>query len=213
MHAYTFFLFFLITTLHSGLDIRHAQESDLESIMALDREISWEHFKSLFLEYQGLPLAENPDALLEEDLLNDRKMFIEGINQQQNNYLYVATDTGRVIGFIALSKEETNLAINLIFVHKDYRNKKIGKRLLETALSLFSDTITCSLIVLDKNTQARKFYESYGFIQKELPEPLKQLYSPEYAHIYIFYELPLSKNHGERQAVRFGQNSLEMYDL
>jgi hypothetical protein len=35
-------------------------------------------------------------------------------------------------------------------------------------------------------------YESYGFIQKELPEEIKKLFE-DYWYIYIFYELTLKK--------------------
>ena len=189
---YAFFIF-LTQALYAEIIIRPALEDDLEGVMQLDREVSWEYFKPLFLEYTGLPLAENPDALLEEELVPDREMFIKGINHVDGNRLYIACDDNTIIGFVAFCKEQTTVNIDLLCVHKDYRNKKIGRRLLDVALTTFNDIDTCTLVVLDKNISARKLYESYGFVLQEMPEDLKQHFPSEYAHIYLFYTLNIRK--------------------
>lgn len=185
---------FLAHALYAEIIIQPALESDLEAALQLDREISWEYFKPLFLQYVGLPLAENPDAILEEDLIPDREMFIQGINQIDGNRLYIACDNNSIIGFIAFSKEQTTVNIDLLCVHKDYRNKKVGKRLIDLALTTFNDVQIYTLIVLDKNISARKLYESYGFVLQEMPEHIKEHFPAEYGYIYLFYTLNINKN-------------------
>ncbi len=193
---------FLTQALYAEIIIRPALEGDLENVMQLDREISWEYFKPLFLEYTGLPLAENPDTLLEEDLVPDREMFIHAI---KNTWLYIACENTKIIGFIAFSREQATVNIDLLLVHKDYRNKKVGKGLLNTALTAFNDIETCTLIVLDKNISARKLYESYGFVLQEMPNDIKQHFPAEYNYIYLFYTLKLRKHKAAAQ-------SLEAYE-
>lgn len=182
-----FLTFCLFSYLHADIIIRHARVDELEDIVNLDREISWEYFKPLFLEYIGLPLAENPDKMLEDELVPDRDMFINGINQSDGHRLSVAADNNRIVGFISFNKKNTTLTIDLLMVHKSYRNQKLGKRLLETALNSFTDIHSCTLLVLDKNIAARRFYESYGFVPQEVPEDI-QSHLPVYHYIYLFYK-------------------------
>ena len=45
----------------------------------------------------------------------------------------------------------------------DYRSRGIGRQLLHAALDRLSKTQDCHVVVLEKNNQARQFYERMGF--------------------------------------------------
>ncbi len=176
---------FVIQVLNSNIIIRPALESDLVEIMNLDRKVSWEHFKPIFLQYTGLPLAEKSEELLEKDLEFDKEMFIQSIHNQNNRYLNIAINSDKIVGFIAFRVEKSTIYIELIFVDKDYRSKKIGQRLIDTMISNFKNIDSIGLIVLDKNISAIKFYQTYGFKQQEMPKDIEL--PKDYPHIYLFY--------------------------
>lgn len=176
---------FVIQVLNSNIIIRPALESDLVEIMNLDRKVSWEHFKPIFLQYTGLPLAEKPEELLEKDLEFDKEMLIQSIHNQNNRYLNIAINSDKIVGFIAFRVEKSTIYIELIFVDKDYRSKKIGQRLIDTMISNFKNIDSIGLIVLDKNISAIKFYQTYGFKQQEMPKDIEL--PKDYPHIYLFY--------------------------
>ncbi|CDK30118.1 GNAT family N-acetyltransferase [Candidatus Babela massiliensis] len=175
----------VIQTLNSNIIIRPALEPDLLEIINLDRKVSWEYFKPIFLQYTGLPLAENPEELLEKDLEFDKEMFIQSIHNQNNRYLNIAINSDKIVGFIAFRVEKSTIYIELILVDKDYRYKKIGQRLIDTMISNFKNIDSIGLIVLDKNISAIKFYQTYGFKQQEMPKDINL--PKDYPHIYLFY--------------------------
>lgn len=185
---FTAFFFYI---LYPEINIRPAQQDDLEAVLELDRIISWEYFKPLFLQYTGLILSQKPDELLEDDLKKDRTMLSEGINHINNQRLLVACDQNDIVGFASYQKEDLNIHVNLIFINKEYRNRKIGKRLMDSVLHTFADTRSCTLFVLDKNISACRMYEAYGFKACAMPDAIKQELPADASHIYIFYRFEL----------------------
>jgi putative acetyltransferase len=79
-----------------------------------------------------------------------------------NNYLDAVTlrciknDTNEIIAFFGVA--ESNL--EMLFIHPNYRGKKIGKLLLDFAIAKFAVT---KVDVNEQNEQAVGFYLSSGF--------------------------------------------------
>ncbi len=89
--------------------------------------------------------------------------------------IWVAEEEGKIVGFIAsdgnwFSKREGKVvgAIHELVILPEYRNKGIGKALVQKAIEYFKSRglDTAELWVGDKNTQALEFYKSLGFEEK-----------------------------------------------
>ncbi|HCO39572.1 MAG TPA: N-acetyltransferase [Aquificaceae bacterium] len=90
--------------------------------------------------------------------------------------IWVAEEDGKIVGFVAsdgnwFSKREGKVvgAIHELVILPEYRNKGIGKALVQKAIEYFKSRglDTAELWVGDKNTQALEFYKSLGFEEKD----------------------------------------------
>ncbi len=91
--------------------------------------------------------------------------------------IWVAEDEdGKIVGFVAsdgnwFSKREGKVvgALHELVVLPEYRNKGIGRALIEKALEYFKSRglDTAELWVGDQNTQAIEFYKKLGFEEKD----------------------------------------------
>lgn len=86
-----------------------------------------------------------------------------------SNYSYFITikldKTNEIIGFAGFKKTLDTADIMNIVVRKDFRNKKIGKKLLSTLIKKAKEQNikTIFLEVNSKNLPALKLYENIGF--------------------------------------------------
>lgn len=89
--------------------------------------------------------------------------------------IWVAEEDGKIVGFVAsdgnwFSKREGKVvgAIHELVILPEYRNKGIGKALVEKVIEYFKSRglDTAELWVGDKNTQALEFYKSLGFEER-----------------------------------------------
>lgn len=86
-----------------------------------------------------------------------------------SNYSYFITikldKTNEILGFAGFKKTLDTADIMNIVVRKDFRNKKIGKKLLSTLIKKAKeqDIKTIFLEVNSKNLPALKLYENIGF--------------------------------------------------
>uniref|UniRef100_A0A7C2Z4C8 GNAT family N-acetyltransferase n=1 Tax=Hydrogenobacter sp. TaxID=2152829 RepID=A0A7C2Z4C8_9AQUI len=90
--------------------------------------------------------------------------------------IWVAEEDGKIVGFVAsdgnwFSKREGKVvgAIHELVILPEYRNKGIGKALVEKVIEYFKSRglDTAELWVGDKNTQALEFYKSLGFEERD----------------------------------------------
>ena len=90
--------------------------------------------------------------------------------------IWVAEEDGKIVGFVAsdgnwFSKREGKVvgAIHELVILPEYRNKGIGKALVQKAIEYFKSRglDTAELWVGDKNTQALEFYKSLGFEERD----------------------------------------------
>lgn len=74
-----------------------------------------------------------------------------------NNTLLVATLEGKIVGFVAASRE----SIAQLYIHVDYHRNGIGSMLLTWAKTQSRGTLW--LHTFERNTNAIRFYEHHGF--------------------------------------------------
>lgn len=101
------------------------------------------------------------DFLKEEDILFFRPLI-------RNEYLravdlFTIRIHGRIAGFTGLSEA----AIEMLFIHPDFRGNGIGRELLQFAVREKSVT---KVDVNEQNTQAVGFYQKMGFMVKSRSE-------------------------------------------
>lgn len=131
---------------------------------------------------------ENTDLdALERLYLNSRKDAFYWMDQQlftlndfvedtKNEKIYVAKENNEIMGFISIYEEEN--FIHHLFVDKNYKNKGVGKSLLDFAKNLY---FPMKLKCYSKNFLAISFYKKYGFeiVSKEKDIHLEDYYLME----------------------------------
>ena len=103
--------------------------------------------------------------------------FILRYNQIKSNFLhkiYVIVENDKVIGTGTLLIEPKFIHkcknvghIEDIVIHKDYRGKKYGKKMLELLLSV-ANTYNCYKVILNCKESNKGFYEKMNFKFKEI---------------------------------------------
>lgn len=80
-------------------------------------------------------------------------------------FIFEATEKNEFAGFIDLSLFENKGAINGFSVQKKFRNKGIGKKLLEFGIEFLKENGAqkIRLLVKKENEQAKKLYKKQGF--------------------------------------------------
>jgi ribosomal protein S18 acetylase RimI-like enzyme len=78
--------------------------------------------------------------------------------------VYLANIESKNVGFIVLSRHSYNLCGDFLWVDEEYRNRKIGSKLLEMAINLGKTEGYRSFIgdALSTNIQAYRLYERIG---------------------------------------------------
>ncbi|MBK2402095.1 MULTISPECIES: GNAT family N-acetyltransferase [Erysipelothrix] len=79
----------------------------------------------------------------------------------ENSNIYVSVEEGVIQGFAGVTE---GYYLAGIFVLKDYRNKGIGKQLLDYIKTRYDEL---TLDVYDHNKQAQNFYKREGFVVVE----------------------------------------------
>ncbi|ADC90171.1 GCN5-related N-acetyltransferase [Thermocrinis albus DSM 14484] len=108
--------------------------------------------------------------------MDDVLAYLNWLMRRDVAGIFVAKYNGEYIGFVAadgnwFSKREGKVvgAIHELVVLPQYRGKGVGKRLVEKALEYFRSRglDTAELWVGDENYQAKNFYRSLGFLEKD----------------------------------------------
>ncbi|HSW73905.1 MAG TPA: GNAT family N-acetyltransferase [Candidatus Limnocylindria bacterium] len=182
------------THLPTNIAIRPATMRDVPKLLDLDRRVTFDHFKQVFVNgYGHMYLGKSPDLFLEKELEQDTKDFPEIITTNGNERLLVAYDTQRhaIAGFIRFHKEnDTALEIDLVMVDASYRNQGIGKELIKQAVTTFSTVRTCFLYTLQRaNDGTHRFYRSLGFTNTGVgPEDKYTMHGCNYCDVYYRFE-------------------------
>lgn len=162
--------------LPDGISINRVQEKDILRVMALSNEIMDEFFRPLMLaEYPGNPFANNPELFnIFFDKINSGWVkHLESVTsgaENNNAHVLIASDNedpDKIVGFCAFAKKEDLIYIYQMMVSQSARNKGIAKALFKTALSMYTDIVSCQFKTFAYgNELMHKLCEHYGVINK-----------------------------------------------
>jgi GNAT superfamily N-acetyltransferase len=192
------FIFFSINS-YSAIEIRPAHSEEIPAVLELDRKVTYEFFKPLFIDaYQYLGLKRDVDKELEKELALDAQLFSELAQAQGLERLHIAWDTMHNIpcGLIAFHLEDTEIILDILLVEAAYRAQKIGKRLLQSMFEVFSNAAKVTVYpLIYNNSSTLKFYEALGFKNLGVgPADKLNIHGIPYSKIYYHFELTLSKD-------------------
>ncbi len=131
------------------------------------------NYRSLRLEYlQKFP--EYFGSTFEEENAREKLIFEKYIEEENpNHFMFGAFDDSRLIGICGFDRQARNKTkhrgeIVQMYVKADYANKKVGARLLISAINFaFTnqeiEQITLSFV--EGNVRAKTVYEKLGFVQ------------------------------------------------
>jgi len=121
------------------INIRKAKKEDIKFLVEIDKEankeIKW-----------WKPLA--------------KKEFLKFLTK--NNYLYVAAENHKIIGYQSAKMKENTLMLEDLYVKTEFRNKKIATSLIEKII-LDNKKSKINQIQFNCPERLRRFYEKLGF--------------------------------------------------
>jgi len=138
--------------------VRHAREKDLPGLFELDRIVTYEYFKPLYISsYAHLPVGHNPNYYLDMEIEEDKEWFPACIAKEVKDVLLVAHDTinDKIVGLIGEHQDSRDeLKIDLLLILKAYRGRGIDKRLVCNFLQSFPDAKSCVVYPFQYSNEA-----------------------------------------------------------
>lgn len=147
-------------TLHS-ITIREGLLNDAENMLRIQKEI---------IEEKEFLIADPKEF---NKTVDDQKQWIRHILQNSREIILVAEVDDKMVGWLVF-QSPNRVRLNHtgsfgMMVLKEYRNMKIGRRLLEALLAwaeCHEEIEKVCLGVLSSNERAIHFYRSFGFIEE-----------------------------------------------
>jgi ribosomal protein S18 acetylase RimI-like enzyme len=172
---------------YGGVDIlvRHAQRDDVERLLSFINILSKEQ---TFITLQGKQLTlENESRYLEDYLHKVENHTAVKLLVIHEDHLIGVAD------IITNGKIESHIGVLHIAISKEWRNKGIGKMLIEKSINEASKNITglqiITLGVFENNSAARKLYEKLGFKEYGLLPKGIQYKGELVDHVYMYKTL------------------------
>lgn len=116
------------------------------------------------------------DSIMAEEFKDDQQAYpnqdietIETSYGKIGDIFFVAKDKSKIIGTVAIKKEDDRVALlRRLFVHTDYRNKKIGMKLIERALDFCREVGYQELVfkTTSRMQGAIQLCQKKGFVQR-----------------------------------------------
>ncbi len=131
-----------------------AEEIDLENIYLLTADKKKE-FQELYRKYfdkfvERIPTGEEIDGFIE------------------NKNAYYLSDNNEIQGFIVFECHGITSHLRYWFVHPDYRNKKIGSKLIQLFFNIGENIKRELFWVIESNENAIKRYKHFGFVEEDM---------------------------------------------
>lgn len=138
------------------------------------------------------PFEYMPDATVRKATITDipqvSRMLHEYFNAQTEQIPYdeelleyagqghvlVCEEQGRMAGFLIYEMSATTLYLRYWFTHPDFRDRKVGSRLLRRFFEEGRDTKRQLFWVIRSNTNAIKRYRHYGFAEENMYDYVMQ---------------------------------------
>ena len=90
------------------------------------------------------------------------------------SHVLVCEEQGRMAGFLIYELNATTLYLRYWFTHSDFRDRKVGSRLLRRFLEEGRDTKRQLFWVIRSNENAIKRYRHYGFVEENMYDYVMQ---------------------------------------
>lgn len=127
---------------------------ELEDIYLLNEDKK-EELQRLFTKYFDKFVERIPDIEEIDELI-------------KNKSIYYYSDDSNIQGFVIFESHGATSHLRYWFVHPDYREKRIGSKLIKAFFSL-GDSVKRELFwVIESNTNAIKRYKHYGFVEENM---------------------------------------------
>jgi GNAT superfamily N-acetyltransferase len=127
------------------------------------RPVSEKDYRELILLYNAFVGSDRYSKF-------DNDSF-QKVIKSENNFVYVAEDKGKLVGFAAFSVRfvirypKPIAELDELFVSAEYRRHGLGKQLMDTVMQKAA-ALGCYRLFIEshyKHTGAHKFYEALGF--------------------------------------------------
>lgn len=92
----------------------------------------------------------------------------ELVDYTKQEHVLVCKEGGKVVGFVIFELNATTLYLRYWFTHPDYRDRKVGSRLLRRFFEEGKDTKRQLFWVISTNENAIVRYKHYGFTEENM---------------------------------------------
>lgn len=92
----------------------------------------------------------------------------ELLNYALQGHILLCEEEGRIIGFLIYEQNASTLYLRYWFTHPDFRNRKVGSRLLRRYFEEGRNTKRQIFWVIRTNENAIKRYKHYGFKEEDM---------------------------------------------
>ncbi|TMU87528.1 GNAT family N-acetyltransferase [Bacillus sp. BHET2] len=144
-----------------NVQIRKARIEDAEAILHIQREVIAEndYFISVTEEFQKTE--------------EEQRGWIQEISEKSRNTLLVAEINNKVVGWLVFLSQDRKRLMHTgsfgVMIHKDYRGKGVGKKLIEELIQWAEQNPKIEKIclgVFHTNQRAIALYKQLGFIEE-----------------------------------------------
>ncbi|MGH9715995.1 MAG: GNAT family N-acetyltransferase [Candidatus Acidiferrales bacterium] len=145
----------------SALEIREAEQSDAESILALQK-IAYQSEAALYHDWSIPPLTQTLDDLR---------------NEFSHTLVLKTQIADIVVGSVRANCENGVCAIGRLIVHPDHQRQGIGTRLMQAIEALFPSAKRFELFTGDRSEGNIRLYAKLGYrvIRSDEPSPTIKL--------------------------------------
>lgn len=130
------------------IDMSDAVREDAEAILALQKR-AFHQQAVLYDDFTLPPLTETLQEMLREF---DKFLFIKAVHKQ------------KIVGSVRAHREGATCFVSRLMVHPDHQNKGIGRKLMQSAESMFPDVKRFELFTGYKSEKSINLYKSLGYV-------------------------------------------------
>jgi len=142
----------------SQLTIRPASIADAEGIAIVQHDCWLDTYPNESLGISDAVIAEHVQNYQSPERLNKWRDIIAG-----EEYVTVALDGQRVIGFSCAKKADDITHLAAIYVLQNYRGSGAAQKLMDAAMMWLGPDKDILVEVASYNDRAIRFYQKYGF--------------------------------------------------
>jgi GNAT superfamily N-acetyltransferase len=151
------------------IEVRHATESDIEGILAVQRDTWIATYPN-----EDHQITKEDIEAKDWDAPTRAERWVKIVAEHNSNIMiWVAKDTGKVIGFARGSKSDAENELQALYILPEYQGKGVGTKLMQEFITWADPDKDTTLGVVTYNANAISFYKKFGFEEGDeiLPGP------------------------------------------